>query len=192
MQEKSLKDKLLSEVISATNEVEATIAIKSIMEALHIGQDYQSMYRIGEELKLYSDKLFAIQTKHFNLATPRKLPELQEIRNEVGFISRAIIDKFTPPVTMLKNLVEEGKKEMEYEGMKYIDDNPAMFEGVTKSTKKDYLGGTPMHKEWTNLRAISYTNYQYLDKIISSTDTFLHALASEIRAGDIVEKQNVR
>jgi hypothetical protein len=192
MQEKSLKDKLLSEVISATNEVEATTAIKSIMEALHIGQDYQSMYRIGEELKLYSDKLFAIQTKHFHLTTPRKLPELQEIRNEVGFISREIIDKFTPPVTMLKNLVEENKKVVVYDAIQYIDNNPSEFEGVTKSSRESYVGGTPMYKEWVQLRAISYSNYQYLDKVISSTDTFLHALASEIRAGDIVEKQNAR
>jgi len=192
MEEQSLRDRLLNEVISASNITEATTAIKSIMTALHINQSYQDMYRISEELKVYSGKIFDIQQKHFNLPTPRKQEELQSLRTEVGFILRETIDKFTQPVTMLKNLVEESKKVVVFEAIKYIDDNPAQFDGVTKSSREVFVGGTDVYKEWVQLRAISYSTYQYLDKIISSTESFLHSLASEIRGLDSVDKVNVK
>lgn len=192
MEEQSLKDKLIEEVILAETEEQAANAIKSVMSALHINKDYQAMYRLGEDLKKSAKGISELQHKHYNLPTPRDKSIVQEMRIEANFLFRDIVDNFVKPIDSLKIIVENNKKEMEFEAYKYIDDNPKDFDGVTKSNKREFLGGTPMYKEWSQLNAISHSNYAYLAKILESTKLFIDSLASDLRALDVVEKQNIR
>lgn len=189
---KSLRETILENIVNATTQEQALQALRSVLDALHINQDYNELYRIGEDLKVFSAKIYDIQKKHLELPTPRNHQDLQQMRATVGFYHREIVDKFVYIVTKLKILIEEGEDNMKEEAMSYMDEHPEEFEGMTKSTKRQFLGRTPQFKAWINLRAESYANYKYMDGILASIEKFLDTLASELRGLDLVEKNNVK
>jgi hypothetical protein len=182
---------IIDSIKKANNKEQAVSVIKSIIEALDMTQEAQTLNRIHSELQVCGEEFTELEQKYKALEVPREYSEVQELRTQANFLYRKIVDEYVHTTTRLRTLYEEQKTTERNVAMKYLKNSPEHSD-VPKSSLRDYLGAAPNYKEWMVEYAMARGNYDLINKLLESIRLFTDSLASELKGLHTVNVKDVK
>ena len=184
---------LLPKIIEASNNAEAIETLHSILEALHLSNNYTDLVKVRDGLAEEKQNFVNI-TDAYN-SSPQSIEDMMQCRKNLNFLYRDISDKFSYVVNKNKIFFEEQKTSVRAEAMKNLKENQQAQEIFkTKSTSglRDIVGFDGLYQEYISNASISYGLYQELSSVLNSIRMFIDLIASQIKHEQLILQKDAK
>lgn len=175
-------DVLVPQIIAAKTNEEAIEVLKNTLKVLNLSTDYVDLNNTKYELDEFNRQYKEISDRYRKLQSPKNFDDIQEIRIDLNFLFRDIVDALSFSINKNKIYFEEQKSVVRAESMLHIADDE-IIQGKVKAKStgslRDIYGAAEGTKEYVNLAAISYGLYKALETLLNSIRMLTDSLASE-------------
>lgn len=182
MSSKKKAGELLPKIIEATDRNSAIKVLNDVLEALYLTHNYTELVGLKDTLSGYEAKYKEISNRYRNLESPKTFDAVHDIRVDLNFLYRDIVDELDFDVNRLKIYYEEVKTSVRADSMlslKEDEDFQAKIKANSTSALRDIVGADDGYKEYVSLASISYGLYQNLRNLLNSVRQMTDSLASE-------------
>lgn len=173
---------LVPQIIAARTNEEAIEVLKNTLKVLNLSADYVDLNNTKYILDDFSNQFKEISNRYKELSSPKSFNDIQEIRIDLNFLFRDIVDALSFSINQNKIYFEEQKSVVRAESMLHIADDE-IIQGKVKAKStgslRDIYGAAEGTKEYVNLAAISYGLYKGLETLLNSIRMLTDSLASE-------------
>lgn len=173
---------LIPKIIAATTKEKAIEVLNDTLEALYLKNDYTQLVYLKDTLNEYEDKYKETSYKYRELETPRRFQDVHNIRMDLNFLYRDIVDELDFEINRLKIYYEEVKTSVRSSSMLSLREDEefqSKIKATSTSALRDVVGASGEYKEYISLASISYGLFQNLRDLLNSIRMMTDSLASE-------------
>lgn len=172
---------IIPQIIEAKTNEEAIKVMFSLMEALHLSENYTNLIGVRNTFSEKKEEYQKITEEYRK--SDKNIEMMLKTRTELNFLYRDIADRYSYIINKNKILFEEEKTAVRGESIKRLREDESvqeLFKTKSASGLRDIVGLDDGYKEYIANASISYGLYQELISVLTSIRMFIDLLASSI------------
>lgn len=175
---------LIPKIIEATTREEAIEVLNEMLSSLYITNEYVDASKIKDKLEGYKTQYKSITTNYDNLGQVKSYQQVNEIRKDLNFLYRDIVDNIVFDINRLKIYYEEYKTIQRASSMTSLKNNQTFqsnIKATSPSALRDIVGADEQYNEYVATTSITYGMYMELKELLEAVKQFTNTISSEER-----------
>jgi len=169
---------LVPKIIEANDRNSAIEVLNDVLEALYLTQSYTEMVYLQDKLKGYQKQYREISDEYRSLDVPKRFDDVHNVRVDLNFLYRDIVDELDFDINRLKIYYEEGKTTTRADAISALKQRDE-YTKKSESSLRDIVGMDDGYKEYVALVSMSYGMYKALNNLLTNIKMMADSLASE-------------
>ena len=175
--------KIIPQIIECKDRDKAIDILNQVLIELNLRSDYIHLNELKDRLDYYQ-KEFNKESDHLReLAHPRDINDLNQIRINLNFIYRDITDELSFQINKVKIYHEENKTAIRGAAMFEIaedEEKQSKVKAKSASALRDIYGASEEYKQYVNEASISYGLYKNLENLLNAIKMMTDSIAAEV------------
>lgn len=186
---------LIPQIQSASTREEAISVLNEMLSSLYLTNEYVENAAIKDKLESYKKDFRELTDKYKKLGEVKKYIDVNNIRRDINFLYRDVVDNIVFDINRLKIYYEEYKTVQRATSMTTLKANEnfqSKIKATSTSALRDIVGADEEYNEYVSNTSITYGMYKELSEFLNLMQQFVNTITSEEKYLLNIERIDVR